>query len=753
MDRAPRTSTRATFSLLGLSLAVFAVLAPATARAQLGENQFRIQNDVFVLEGNARYREIRGNNIGVSRECEDDTDPCNRQNLVSDVAGEIGDGFDTFIVFTAFDDRANDDGGLNFELIHNTIRGIGLESMDNDRREQYRLEPNARLSAIIYVNPWRYLGIPFDQNSQLGEAQLAPMLEEKFLKDLARTIGRRWLFRAFFQEGEGLSGALRAGPGINDFYWSNFSDSGGSIMGGTDFLEVGDGRFEVVGRGERFVPLDRYLMGMLSPTAASRTEVYWISGATIDGGEVPRAGQDPFNDQWRLDLGDVVSGDKVVVTMDQIIAGMGERDPSATSDEALPFKRFVFGILSRDEFQQPNDYQNLTNLVEDLRVVFSETWQDLAGIRACTAIENLRGQCPEPQLRVENFEVTNDRGNSEIRVGDTVDLNVSVINTGSGPARNATVEFIPDGDRISVSPTMVGLPTVNEGEIQSLLDTVRLTVNATTCGSPVDLGLTIRLSEGPEVSDTLRIPIGTELLRFDPLDEAVNWRVNPDGTDGATSGTWDLAVPRVVLSLGGVRTQPGTDRTPGEESDLAFITGPRNDGLFSRSDVDGGRTTLQSPVYAIGDARAPLLRVWLWRSAYDFTVDPALVLDNPLEIQVSTDGGGEWRTIRSFTEQTEDWTRVQVDLRAVGVEPSNRTIFRFVIEETDSTQNIEAGVDDLELIDYLPGCPQIPDEPEPEPEGPDEAEGGCTSVNGSLGSTLLLLGLGLGLRAHRRRRA
>ncbi len=698
------------------------------------------QNDVFVLEGNPRYVSVQAGQTGISED--------NKQALVGDVTEdiEVGESFDVMVVFTAFDDRANDDSGIDFQLIHNTVQGIGLQSMDNDFREDFGLSPNARVSAVIYVNPWTYLGLDFDSNPSLTSQQLAPLLEETFQKDLARAIGRRWLFRAAFREGMALSFSLRNGNSDSDFLWSNIADSGGSLMGGKDFEEVGDGQFEFVGENERFVPLDRYLMGMLSANEVAETELYYIQGATFEGGMVLPGGAFP------VPLGGILSGTKVPVTIDQIIAGMGPRVPSASSDLARPFKRFVFGVLTRDEFQGASEFGDLRAAVEDLRIAFADTWQELAGIQACTAIEDLRNTCPEPQLRLEAFSVQGPGGNA-IAPGDTVDLDLLITNTGSGPAAGARAEFDPGDTLLELSPSAVDLPTVDEGDLVQLPNPVQLTVNATTCGTPIPLGVTLRLSEGPVVSNTLSIPVGTEQLRFDPLDEAPNWRVDPEGTDTADDGTWALAVPSEVRSLGGTITQPDEDHTPEDASDLAFITGPRSDGLFSRSDLDGGRTTLQTPVIAIGEARAPLMRVWLWRTATDFTVNPPEELDNPLVIEASTDGGETWTVIEEFREQTETWTLLEVDLRSAGIEPSNRTLFRFWIEENESTENIEAGVDDFEVIDFLPGCPQVPDDvgPDPDPDEEEEEGGGCTQ-GGAARSSRVLLAIGLAAWWVRRRR-
>jgi len=170
---------------------------------------------------------------------------------------------------------------------------------------------------------------------------------------------------------------------------------------------------------------------------------------------------------------------------------------------------------------------------------------------------------------------------------------------------------------------------------------------------------------------------------------------------------------------------------------LAFMTQPRDENIFTRSDVDGGKTTLLSPVFAIGDTRDPIVRVWVWRSAYDFTERDPVPVDTPLVIEVSNDGGQTWPYAREFTEQTVDWTPVDLRLRSeeIGVDPTDRMRFRFSITEEDRTHNIEAGVDDLEITDFLAGCPgtiepedPVDDEPDDGGGGEEDDGGGCTAA-------------------------
>jgi len=236
--------------------------------------------------------------------------------------------------------------------------------------------------------------------------------------------------------------------------------------------------------------------------------------------------------------------------------------------------------------------------------------------------------------------------------------------------------------------------------------------------------------------------------------------VNPDGTDTAGDGVWSLGVPEAIQGPAGVLTQPPRDHSIGD-AELAFMTQPRSDGLFARSDVDGGRTTLESPIFALGETRDPTVRVWVWRTAYDFTEREPVPLENPLTIEVSNDGGATWSVVREFREQTTEWTPVDIRLRTpvLDIRPTNRMQFRFWIEDDtrNGVGNIEAGIDDLEIFDFLPGCPGLippeePVDPGPVTGGDDEDEsGGCRAVGADAPVVLAVLLGGLALMRRRRR--
>ena len=66
-------------------------------------------------------------------------------------------------------------------------------------------------------------------------------------------------------------------------------------------------------------------------------------------------------------------------------------------------------------------------------------------------------------------------------------------------------------------------------------------------------------------------------------------------SDFASAGIWELGIP-IATSFDGNQAQPGYDHS--ESGEQCFITGASTSpGSVGFDDVDGGKTTLLSPIY------------------------------------------------------------------------------------------------------------------------------------------------------------
>ncbi|MGH7723868.1 MAG: MXAN_6640 family putative metalloprotease [Candidatus Eiseniibacteriota bacterium] len=188
---------------------------------------------------------------------------------------------------------------------------------------------------------------------------------------------------------------------------------------------------------------------------------------------------------------------------------------------------------------------------------------------------------------------------------------------------------------------------------------------------------------------------------FEPFESAGGWTVGAPG-DAATSGLWTRVVP-----LGTV-AQPGEDFTipPGT---TCFVTANGTPGgAAGEADVDGGRTTLVSPVFDLS-AGAPYSSVGVrFRRWYSNGLGAAV--DDTWRVEVSNDGGTVWQTLESTTTGAETWQLVTDDLLA-RFGTVNQLRFRFLAEDLGAGSLIEAGIDDFELIAVPQSAVAVPGGP------------------------------------------
>ena len=174
---------------------------------------------------------------------------------------------------------------------------------------------------------------------------------------------------------------------------------------------------------------------------------------------------------------------------------------------------------------------------------------------------------------------------------------------------------------------------------------------------------------------------------FEPFEVAGGFTVGAAG-DGATTGVWERAIPI------GTGAAPGVDFTspPGQ---FCFVT--QNGvvgGAIGAADVDGGRTTLLSPVYDLS-AGGPYLSVTArYRRWYSNHLG---VVDDVWQVDASNDGGASWSSVETASLGQHDWVQVNANLLALFGTPG-QVRFRFVAEDAGAGSLVEAAVDDFEII-------------------------------------------------------
>jgi len=189
-------------------------------------------------------------------------------------------------------------GSLAFELnVRNEIRGIGFDLHDDSAD----WGSAGGLASVVYMD------------------SIDAYLEVDGFEILGHETGHRWLARLRFRDAQAAANGALLGRG--DVHWSFFFDSDASVLEGNEIVDAGGGRFATTDIVRRFSPLDQYAMGLRSPA------------------EVPPFFQVSLADDFRPartytpgsgpEVGVSFSGVRRDVTIEDVVAAMGPRDPPA----------------------------------------------------------------------------------------------------------------------------------------------------------------------------------------------------------------------------------------------------------------------------------------------------------------------------------------------------------------------------------------------------------------------------------------
>ena len=178
------------------------------------------------------------------------------------------------------------------------------------------------------------------------------------------------------------------------------------------------------------------------------------------------------------------------------------------------------------------------------------------------------------------------------------------------------------------------------------------------------------------------------------------WSLGVDG-DNATNGIWERTKP-VGSIYEGKQVQPDKDAPPVDG--YCFVTGnassPTADAM--EADVDGGRTTLRSPLFNLSELGDPELKFSYW---YSNDLGPNAGSDF-FRVQISNDGGATWVNIVNTAASTHGWRVVKVPVSNFLL-PTDRMLLQFIAEDAGPSSLIEAAVDEISIT----GAPSVPEPP------------------------------------------
>ena len=225
------------------------------------------------------------------------------------------DDFDSVIIFT---DTELLTEAFAYQLsISNAIQGLNMPLFDYS--SQYgtagRLQSLCNMDSLA-----KYPDDP--RKTFFGENSTVSIIGQEF--------GHRWL--AFLEFRDLNSRRSRALLGRDGAHWSFFFDSDASVLEGNDIVDLGNGSFRTAAAVQRYSLLDQYAMGLVD-----RIQVppfFYVQNPT---NVVPRrtASSAP-------EVGVTFNGTRRDVTIEDVIAAMGPRVPSAADSPRVYRQAFLY---------------------------------------------------------------------------------------------------------------------------------------------------------------------------------------------------------------------------------------------------------------------------------------------------------------------------------------------------------------------------------------------------------------------------
>jgi hypothetical protein len=298
------------------------------------------------------------------------------------------------------------------------------------------------------------------------------------------------------------------------------------------------------------------------------------------------------------------------------------------------------------------------------------------------------------QVEVSRFGFVTDTFNVNAVLTDSVTLNPSLTPLPSGTVSGSVAVLgLAAAAPASVSGIRVGLA----GD-DFFSDTTDAS-GAFSFNAPAGAGLRIfagRWGLVPQ-ADSFTLPAGQTVTRIyqlplgysDQFEFDQGWTVG-DLSDNATSGIWEKVIPVGATSPTNFQTQPASDHTsaPGQ---FCYITGQAEPNqTFQEHDVDGGKTTLYSPVMDLSDYVSPVLSYWRWFA----NSAGGNVSQDTFKVEISNTGGASWVVLEQSRFTLNTWIQRQFSVENY-LPLTADMLLRVTVSDRQGDSNVEAGLDDL----------------------------------------------------------
>jgi hypothetical protein len=292
-----------------------------------------------------------------------------------------------------------------------------------------------------------------------------------------------------------------------------------------------------------------------------------------------------------------------------------------------------------------------------------------------------------PVVVAGSITATEETGNGNGRPdpGETVAVTVTMTNIGHSatPALDGVLTTThPDVTVVNGSATCPPIPIGGDGALGTFMLEI-----APSCPSPeqvlVDLG--VSNPNGFVANLGYEFSVGPW---FDDGEADRGWALGVSG-DNASTGIWVREDPvGTYSSTGGLPVQPEDDHT--DPGTVCFVTGNAPPGSsVGTNDVDGGRTTLATPVFDLTNAVSANLTYWRWYTN-DLGNSPG---EDYWTVDV-TDDGSAWTHLEYTLDSENSWTEYSFNLGDF-IAFTDHCQVRFIAADEINGSLVEAAVDDI----------------------------------------------------------
>ena len=256
----------------------------------------------------------------------------------------FADDYDQLVMFKDFGLRAEGRDTIAYHLtVQNRVRGIGTPVYDGSRF----FGSNGRLQGFVNM------GGGAQYNNDVTRPGFWDLYSATDI--VAHELGHQWLVGATFLDDQGRESEALLGRG--SAHWNFYFDSDLSFMEGNEIRDQGNGTFTTLRRRATYNAFDLYLMGLLPASAVPDKFYVELTGAGPDADSAP------------AEAGVTVSGHRIDVSIDQVIAALGRRNPSV--DDAAKTFRVGFIVLVRaGEQVDPSTVDKANRMATEIERLF-----------------------------------------------------------------------------------------------------------------------------------------------------------------------------------------------------------------------------------------------------------------------------------------------------------------------------------------------------------------------------------------------